>query len=381
MAILSVIKFDGLRNREWVVYRFPGEEFNTGSQLIVGEGQIAVFVRGGQVLDIFSAGTYTLSTNNIPILSSLINLPFGNRTPFTTEIYFINRAAKLDLYWGTTDPITLIDPKYSVRMRVRAHGQIGLKIVDYRVFITELIGSLGDGNIVKYDNVIQFYRGLIVTKIKTLISSIIINRKISVLEIAPLLEEISTETKSNLHEEFDRYGISVLNFYITSINFPDEDFALINSILGDKAAFDIIGDNRYNVKRTFDVMETAAGNEGSGGLAAAGLGLGIGTGAGVTLGQTLNQNVANTVQAAHIACSNCHTMNDSHSKFCYGCGNKMAQEQLQCSSCQAAITSNMKFCAQCGCSLAKPKCSHCSAELAAGAKFCAQCGTKTEGDA
>lgn len=380
MAILNVIKFDGLRNREWVVYRYPGEQFNIGSQLIVGEGQIAVFVSGGQVLDVFSAGTYTLSTKNIPILSAFINLPFGNKTPFSAEIYYINRTAKLDLYWGTTDPVSLIDPKYSVRMRVRAYGQIGLKIQDYRVFLTELIGSLGDGNIVKYDNVIQFYRGLIVTKVKTYVSSIIINRKISVLEIAPMLEEISHEMKNGLHSEFDRYGIGVLNFYITSINFPDEDFELINSILGDKAAFDIIGDNRYNVKRTYDVMETAAGNEGSGGIAAAGLGLGIGAGAGMSLGQTLNQNVVNATQPARVPCSNCHAPNDPSAKFCYDCGSKMEQVKKHCPSCQATVASNMKFCAECGCSLAPLKCSSCSTELTPGAKFCPECGTKTEGN-
>jgi len=111
LAIIDVIKFDGIVNRDWLIYRYPGDSFVFGSQLIVGEGQIAVFVKGGKALDYFSAGTYTLSTNNIPLLQGLINLPFGRRTPFPAELFFINRTVKLDVLWGTSDPISLIDPK------------------------------------------------------------------------------------------------------------------------------------------------------------------------------------------------------------------------------------------------------------------------------
>jgi membrane protease subunit (stomatin/prohibitin family) len=116
LAIIDVIKFNGIKNRDWLVYRCPSDSFVCGSQLIVGEGQVAVFVKGGKALDYFSPGTYTLSTQNIPILQSFINIPFGNRTPFTAEVIFINNTAKLDVLWGTTDPISLIDPKYAVRL-------------------------------------------------------------------------------------------------------------------------------------------------------------------------------------------------------------------------------------------------------------------------
>ena len=214
MAIIDVIKFNGIVNRDWLVYRYPGDSFVFGTQLIVGEGQVAVFVKGGKALDYFSPGTYTLSTQNIPILKTLINIPFGGRTPFTAEVFFINNTAKLDILWGTTDPISLIDPKYAVRLRVRAFGQFAIKISDYRVFLTELIGALGDSQIVKYDLVIKYFKGVIVTKVKTIIADIIINQKISVLEITPRLEEISSVSKEKLAFEFERFGINIVNFYI-----------------------------------------------------------------------------------------------------------------------------------------------------------------------
>jgi membrane protease subunit (stomatin/prohibitin family) len=378
VAIIDVIKFNGLINRDWLVYRYPGESFVFGTQLVVGEGQIAVFVKGGKALDYFSPGTYTLSTQNIPILQSLINIPFGGRTPFTAEVFFIKNTTKLDMLWGTTDPISLIDPKYAVRLRVRAFGQFAIKISDYRVFLTELIGAMGDSQIVKYDLVIKYFKGVIVTKVKTIIADIIINQKISVLEITPRLEEISEVSKHRLSKEFERFGIQIVNFYISSVNFPDEDFDTVNKILGEKAAFDIIGDNRYNVKRSFDVMQTAAGNEGGGNLATAGIGLGLGAGAGIAVGNTFATaagSVMNT-PAKTTPCKKCGEMNVEGAKFCSYCGEKASTEKIECYSCKALVDGNVKFCPNCGCSILKKICSNCHTENLPGTKFCSECGTK-----
>lgn len=380
MAIIDVIKFNGITSRDWLVYRYPGNSFVFGTQLIVGEGQIAVFVKGGKALDYFSPGTYTLSTQNIPILQSLINIPFGGKTPFSAEVFFINNTAKLDILWGTTDPISLIDPKYEVRLRIRAFGQFAAKIADYRVFITELIGAMGDGQIVKYNLVIDYFRGVIITKVKTIIADIIINKKISALEIIPHLEEVSNDSIQRLSSEFERFGVKIINFYINSINFPEEDFAMINKILGEKAAFQIIGDNRYSVKRSFDVMQTAAGNEGGGNLAAAGIGIGIGAGAGLAVGNTFAAAANNAVNtsAKTIACQ-CGTMNAEGVKFCTNCGAKISAAKIECHSCSTLVDDNVKFCPNCGCSLQKKTCPSCQTENLPGTKFCQECGTKLEG--
>ncbi|HEY8889709.1 MAG TPA: SPFH domain-containing protein [Clostridium sp.] len=381
MAIIDVIKFNGIIKRDWLVYRYPGDSFVFGTQLIVGEGQIAVFVKGGKALDYFSAGTYTLSSQNIPILKSLINIPFGGRTPFTAEVIFINKTAKLDVLWGTTDPISLIDPKYSVRLRVRAFGQFGIKISDYRVFLTELIGALGDNQIVKFDIVLKYFKGVIVTKVKTILADIIINQKISVLEITPRLEEISMVTKERLETEFDRFGIDIVNFYISSVNFPDEDFAIVNKILGEKAAFDIIGDNRYNVKRSFDVMQTAAGNEGGGNLATAGIGMGLGAAAGIAVGNNFANSAGSVINtpAKTLSCIKCGELNAQGVKFCSNCGEKLVTARIECYSCKTLVNDNMKFCPNCGCSILKKICSSCHAENLPGTKFCSECGNKLEG--
>lgn len=381
MAIIDVIKFNGIQNRDWLIYRYPGDNFSTGTQLIVNEGQVAVFVKGGRALDYFSPGTYPLNTNNIPILKSFINIPFGGRTPFTAEVFFINTTAKLDILWGTTDPISLIDPKYTVRLRVRAFGQFAMKIIDYRVFLTELIGAVGDGQVVKYDIVTRYFRGVIAAKIKTIIADIIINQRISVLEITPRLEDISNEAMRRISGEFHRFGIDIINFYISSVNFPDEDFAVINRILGEKAAFDIIGDNRYNIKRSFDVMETAAGNEGGGSIASAGIGLGLGAGAGIAVGNTFAAAAGSVVNTPPktISCNKCGTANPEGTKFCPNCGEKVSIIKIECFSCKSPVDDSAKFCPNCGSSMQKKACPNCNVESSPGVKFCPECGTKLEG--
>lgn len=380
LAVIDVVKFNGIMNRDWLVYRYPRDNFVFGTQLIVGEGQVGVFVKGGKALDFLGPGTYTLDAQNIPILQSIVNIPFGGRTPFTAELFFINNTIKLDILWGTSDPINLIDPKYLVRLRVRAFGQLGIKISDHRLFLTELIGAMGDNQIVKYDLVIKYFKGVIVTKIKTIISDIIINQKISALEITPRLEEISSLANERLSDEFRRFGIEIINLYISSINFPDEDFKIINKILEEKAAFDIIGDNRYNIKRSFDVMETAAGNESSGNLAAAGIGLGIGASAGIAVGNNFAGSATSVINTNEVLsqCKKCGNMNKNGVKFCSNCGEKVETAKVECYSCKELIDTDSKFCPNCGVSMKKKICKNCNTENLPGVKFCSECGSKME---
>ena len=115
MALIDRIKYDGdPQGRPWLIYKYPGESFVLGSQLIVGQGQEALFVKGGKALDLFGPDTYTLHTGNLPLLNRLVNLPFGGETPFTAEIYYINKTSRLDMNWGTSTPFQLEDPKYGL---------------------------------------------------------------------------------------------------------------------------------------------------------------------------------------------------------------------------------------------------------------------------
>ena len=95
MEIINRIKFDGPGNGgQWLIHKCPSDQFVLGSQLIVNQGQEALFFKGGEALDLFSPGTHTLSTGNLPLLHKLVSLPFGGKTPFTAEIYYINKTGQ-----------------------------------------------------------------------------------------------------------------------------------------------------------------------------------------------------------------------------------------------------------------------------------------------
>lgn len=106
MQIVDIIKYDGNdNNKQWLIYKYPSDEFVLGSQLIVNQGQEALFFRGGQALDLFGAGTHTLSTANLPLLNNFVKILFGGKTPFTAEVYFINKTVNLNMKWGTSTQI------------------------------------------------------------------------------------------------------------------------------------------------------------------------------------------------------------------------------------------------------------------------------------
>ena len=348
MAIIDVVRFDGLRSRDWLIYKYPSEQLVLGTQLIVQEGQVALFVKGGAIADVFYPGTYTLATENLPILKGLVNLPFGGNTPFSAEIYFMNTAVKLDIHWGTIDPIQLIDPKYFVKLRIRAFGQMGVRVLEATSLFREVIGGMQKADIVKFDKIKEYFRGVLVIKVKSAISDAIITNGISALEISTKLEELSEKVKEQVTPEFEKYGFSVSNFFIQSINFPDEDFEQINKILEDKAAFEIMGDGRYVTKRSFDIYEGAANNQnGVAGVFAAG---GLGVGAAMNMGMSMGQTVGNPIRS---------------------------EIMKNCISCGAQIPINAKFCPECGFSNIEIVC-ECGNKLTPGTKFCPECGKKVE---
>ena len=140
MAIIEVLKYNG--GPDVFAWKYPSEELGTWTQLIVNESQEAVLVKEGQILDIFGSGRHTLETANIPLLNKIVNLPFGGRSPFTAEVWYINKAFNLDIKWGTPTPIQIQDPKYGIFVPVRSNGIFGIHIVDSAAFHVKLVGTL-----------------------------------------------------------------------------------------------------------------------------------------------------------------------------------------------------------------------------------------------
>ncbi len=341
MAIIDVVKFDG--PSDILVWKHPVGDLTWGTQVIVNQTQEALFLKGGQIADLLGPGTHTLKTANLPILRKLVEAPFGGQTPFAAEVYFINKAVHLDVKWGTTNPIPLLDPVYHVALPVRGFGQFGVRVVDSKQLFTQLSATSDQFTT---DRLVEMFRGALMTRVKDYIAAVMLNGKIPLLEISAHLEEISNALAAKLAGDFHAYGVEVVNFFVSSIDVPDDDDSVVRlkKALADKAEMDILADG-YRTKRTFDTLEKAAGNEGMGG---AGMGLGMGMGAGAGLGGLMAGALgqATQVKPAGVLCPSCRAENPASSRFCGSCGKGLGAPR--CPKCQAELAPGARFCGSCG---------------------------------
>lgn len=383
MAIIDRIKFDGTANgNRWLIYKYPSEQFVLGSQLIVNQGQEALFFKGGEALDLFGPGTHTLSTGNLPILHKLVNLPFGGKTPFTAEVYYVNKTVKMDLNWGTSTVIPLEDPKYGLILNVGAYGQYGIEINDARLFVSRIIGAVPNGTMEGYITILKYFNGLINTKIKTVTAQYMIKQQLSFLEISAYLTELSEVFQKEINEEFERFGISVVNFYCESIAPKPEEYQKLKKYKEELA----LGEGFYQRRRALDIAEKMVSNEAPSEISNEGIRLEIGRGiAGQVknifqgFGQSMNPQTPlsqpSFINEEQVQCPKCGMLNNSRMKFCGSCGSKIITESV-CPYCGAKNPAGVKFCGECGKSLISGKCSACGFENKPGMKFCGNCGQK-----
>jgi membrane protease subunit (stomatin/prohibitin family) len=264
--------------------------------LIVAESQEAMLVAGGQMEGPFAAGRHTLDTENLPVFTSVLRLPFGGKSPFTAEVWFVNRSIPLDIHWGIEVPIQLEDPRYGVMLPVIASGQYGATVDHTKRFLTKFVGTMPKFDRQQLQN---YLRGLIITRVKDLVAKTIVARKISILEISAYLNEISDELRAQIVPELNTYGLTISAFFVNTITAPEDDPAVqkMKMALANRAARNIEG-YTYQQERSFDALQTAAGNEGSvGTVMGTGLGLGLGVGLGGTMGQAAQQTSFSAMQA------------------------------------------------------------------------------------
>ncbi|QHQ59773.1 antifreeze protein type I [Anaerocolumna sedimenticola] len=382
MAIVEVIKYNG--GPDVFAWKYPSEELGTWTQLIVNESQEAILFKGGKALDVFESGRHTLETANIPLLNKLVNLPFGGRSPFTAEVWYINKVFSLDVKWGTASPIQIQDPKYGVFAPVRSNGTFGVQIEDSKKFLIKLVGTL---SVFDKTTLVKYFRGLYITKVKDAISQYVVNKQISLLEINAYIDELSNFMKERIAPTLDEYGIKLANFYVNDLSIPEEDPAVakLKSALAKRAEMNIIGYS-YQQERSFDTLEGAAKNPGSvsSDLMGAGIGLGMGVGIGGSVGNAFNgvsKEIGTGVAGGTTAkeCPKCHSNLIPSQRFCGTCGFdteaseiKEKESEIKCSKCGSILAENIKFCPECG--KKYNPCPKCSADMPEEAEFCPVCG-------
>lgn len=291
MALIERIKFDAPSD-DLLVWKHPSEDLVLGSQLVVNQSQEAIFVKGGHALDVFGPGTHTLATGNLPLLNRLVNLPFGGRTPFTAEIWYVNKTVKRDLKWGTKGPIQVMDSVYNFPVSVRSFGRWGIRIEDTRKFVTQIVGTLHTADSAKVE---EYFVGEILQRLSDALAKFFVEQNTSIFQASAKINQLSAFVGKDISAEFARFGVEIVNFNVERISIPDDELKRFQDVFGRKMEIDQISKSQvgaaYTTMRTFDTLEKAAANEGgaAGNLLAAGLGVGVGLGAGVPVGQKVGE--------------------------------------------------------------------------------------------
>jgi membrane protease subunit (stomatin/prohibitin family) len=252
-----------------LVWRFErqGNAIKWGAQLIVREGQQAVFVNEGRIADAFGPGRYRLETRNLPVLTSLLALPTALESPFKAEVLFVATRQFTDRKWGTRHPLILRDPELGP-IRLRGFGSYSLRVADPIQLIRELSGSNPHFAV---EAISEQLRNLIASRLADLLG----DSRQPVLDLASRYDELAAALRSRLAAEWAAYGLELTTLLIENLTLPPEVEAALDrrtaiGLTGDLAAF-----------RTYQegiALEKAAANPGGGAAAGAGLAMGFGLG-------------------------------------------------------------------------------------------------------
>jgi membrane protease subunit (stomatin/prohibitin family) len=258
--------------RDTMVWRFEreGHAIKYGAKLTVREGQAAVFVHEGQIADVFGPGLYMLETNNMPILTTLQHWDHGFRSPFKSEIYFVNTTRFNDQKWGTKNPVIARDPEFGA-VRLRAYGTYAMRVSDPAKFMAEIVGTDGEFTA---DEISFQIRNVMVQEFSRVIAS----SGIPVLDMAANTADLGKMIAKAVDPVVAGYGLSIPEFYIENISLPEA----VEAVLDKRTSMGIVGDlNRYV---QFNAAEALAQ---PGGAMGATVGAGLGAGMGMAMGNQM----------------------------------------------------------------------------------------------
>jgi len=256
--------------RDEIVHRFPeagAGDFRIGSQVIVREAQSAVFFRDGKALDTFPAGRHTITTANIPLLVDLIGKAFGDRTPFTAEVFFVSMKEFANEKWGTSQPIIVRNPGMGLGVALlQGYGTYSFQISDPQQFVTQIVGSTG---VYATRDIKDRLRSMLLSKLQDLLGET--TAATSVPELIGMVEELGSGVRAKGQDDFKALGLTLKSFYIESLK-PSTQSA------EELRAMGMLDMDTYKQLQAADAMREAARNPSGGAGLTAGIGAGMGIG-------------------------------------------------------------------------------------------------------
>lgn len=348
--MLDVIRFEPNQNLDWLVYRYPGDEFVSRSKLIVGPGQRAICVHMGQIEGEFKPGVTILSTETYPFLQRFVKAVNGGNA-YPIEIYYVNTTINTKTIWGTNRPALVNDPQTTLLVHLRAHGSYIFRLRDAQFLLQMVLGNMASDGLITFDYIRSQFDDKVQEAVQYCLTNLVVEKHIPVLEIAAQTRMLSKLVLEDIDDFFRKYGFEITDFNTASISVPEEDMEAMKK----RREYDVLGTSHVT-ERQLDISESWSKNEGTaGGVAVGMMGLGMGFNAMNNMGVNpagmpvggmyANQQQSQQQSNVKVICPKCKNQVDAKSKFCPECGYMFV---ATCPKCGAKVSPGSKFCPECG---------------------------------
>jgi membrane protease subunit (stomatin/prohibitin family) len=277
--------FDKIRNElidiiDWtdntgdtLVWRFPRyeNEIKYGAKLVVRESQAAAFINEGKLADVYQPGTYTLQTENMPILTTLKGWKYGFHSPFKAEVYFVSTRTVTDRKWGTKNPIMMRDAEFGL-VRLRAFGTYALKVSDPAAFLRQVAGTEARFTVEEIEDQL---RDLLVARFADALGA----SKVAALDLAGNYDRLGRLVAAQIQPDFTNFGVQIVNLLVENISLPAE----VEAAMDKRTSMGVVGNMQtFTQYEAASAIPTAAANPGGS----------TGTGPGIAMGYAMANQMA-----------------------------------------------------------------------------------------
>jgi len=370
LVFLEVIEWLDESGKE-LVHRIPqtgSGEIKWGAQLTVRESQAAVFFYNGRAGDVLGPGRHTLKTANLPILTKILSIPWGMKSPLRAEVFFVNSKVFPNLKWGTRDPVAFRDIELGL-IRLRAFGMFNIRVIEPLLFINELVGTQG---IYTTEAIEEYLSAVIVSYFNDFMGE----QMSTIFNLPARYSEMSEALRDLLQDEFSRFGLILKELYINAITPPPD----VQKAIDDKSRLGVFDDlNALTKMKAAMAVENASQVQGEAGT---GMGLGVGLMMPGMLADAFRpaswSSSSRPESAVAGTCKACSRSVPPEARFCPHCGHPLPAASF-CSSCGTSLPETAKFCPACGATVTASSlrnCAKCGTANSSSSVYCSRCGER-----
>lgn len=292
-----------------LAFRYPMQdmEIQNGASLTVRDSQLALLVNEGRMADVLQPGTHKLTTQNLPVLTNLMNWDKAFESPFKSDVYFFSTRQQVGQRWGTATPIAIRDKEFGA-VRVRGYGVYAYHVSDPKVFHAKISGTR---DLYRAGELEDQLRNTIVGRMTDTFGE----SGVPFLDMAGNQIELAGRVMEHLGPSFGDLGLALDSFVVENLSLPEE----LQKVLDARVGMNIAGDlGRFTQYQAAHSLPVAAANEGGGAA-----GAGVGLGAGLMMAQQMLGGLKQTAVAVA----------SPDTKFCQECGNGMQRAAKFCPEC------------------------------------------------